>query len=352
MSDILVIRFGSLGDLCLLGWALARRHDASAAVGSGPQTGRVVVATKPVYADLVAGIRGVDEVLVPDGTGAMAVVRLGRLLARRPFGTVIDAHNVLRGHLLLAAMGRRPDRRLAKDTAARLALLRGAAADPRLRRTMVDRFAELLIPGLPGDPATFCEPDPPLARPHQLGPDRSGAGEVLGIAPGAQWDTKRWPAGRFAELIETYLGERPGPVRIFLGPREQGWFSDSPLGALAGHPRVQTVQGRSLTEVADLLAACAVVVTNDSGLLHLAEAVGTPVAALFGPTVREFGYFPRLQRSRVIERPLECRPCSRNGKRPCHRGDLACLAPITAGEVWSAVTGILDGTGNRTGGPA
>jgi ADP-heptose:LPS heptosyltransferase len=71
------------------------------------------------------------------------------------------------------------------------------------------------------------------------------------------------------------------------------------------------------------------VVTNDSGLMHVAEAVGTPVVALFGPTVRGFGYFPSLPRSAVLEtNGLECRPCSRNGRRPCWRGDHACLTRI------------------------
>ncbi len=69
--------------------------------------------------------------------------------------------------------------------------------------------------------------------------------------------------------------------------------------------------------------------TNDSGLLHLAEAAGTPVLAFFGPTVRQFGYFPCLDDSEVLEVELDCRPCSRNGKRPCHREDLACLREIT-----------------------
>ena len=69
--------------------------------------------------------------------------------------------------------------------------------------------------------------------------------------------------------------------------------------------------------------------TNDSAPLHLAEAVGTPVIAFFGPTVREFhGYFPRLPASRALETPLPCRPCSRNGKRPCPYGTKECLTSI------------------------
>jgi ADP-heptose:LPS heptosyltransferase len=63
--------------------------------------------------------------------------------------------------------------------------------------------------------------------------------------------------------------------------------------------------------------------------------VGTPVVAMFGPTVRAFGYAPSLPRSVLLEiDDLPCRPCSRNGKRPCHRGDLACLVRLEPDLVW------------------
>ena len=73
------------------------------------------------------------------------------------------------------------------------------------------------------------------------------------------------------------------------------------------------------------------------------RAVGTPVVALFGPTVREFGYFPLLPTSRVLQSDLACRPCSRNGKRACHRGDLACLVGIAPGAVSAAAAAVLRG---------
>ena len=101
---------------------------------------------------------------------------------------------------------------------------------------------------------------------------------------------------------------------------------------------------RLAKDTAARLARCSRLVTNDSGLLHIAEAVGTPVLALFGPTVREFGYFPILARSLVLEKSLDCRPCSRNGKRPCHRGDLACLQDITPDAVRSVLASLEENT--------
>lgn len=317
MQNLLVIRFGSLGDLCLLGWSLA-----GLAGGPGAADRRVTLVTKQAFAPLMAAMEGVDEVVPLAAGGFGGLLGLAAELRRRPWDTVLDAHGVLRSHGLLALLGRRPRRRIGKDTVRRLALLRGAAPDPSLERTMRQRFDEVITAA--GTPAAG-PPRPPLSD------LRVAEGAVLGLAPGAQWDTKRWPEERFADLLTWFRARHPHPVRVFLGPREQAWFPGSRLArAAAAAPDVEIVQGRDLPEVARLLARCAALVTNDSGLLHLAEATGTPVLAVFGPTVRQFGYFPCLPASAVLETDLACRPCSRNGKAPCHRGDLACLTRLPA----------------------
>jgi ADP-heptose:LPS heptosyltransferase len=130
-------------------------------------------------------------------------------------------------------------------------------------------------------------------------------------------------------------------VRLFLGPQEESWYRGGPLAAAATAAGAEVVRGLPLPEVAARLAGCAALVTNDSGLLHLAEAVGTPVVALFGPTVRAFGYAPHLPASRLLETDLDCRPCSRNGKRPCRRGDLACLERLDPAVVLAATAPLL-----------
>ena len=336
-SEILVIRFGSLGDLCLLAWTLARLKDRP-----GGENRQVTLVTKAAFAPLMEHVRGIDMVVPLTGSGLGELKRLAGTLRSTKWDQVLDAHNILRGHLLLGMMGRSPDRRLAKDTAARLAFLGFGRLDDRLTRTMHDRFEDLTagLARAPKDPAVTV---PPLASLATAVPDPV-APAILGLAPGAQWDTKRWPQEYFSELVVRHLADHSGPVRIFLGPREESWFGGGPLEKTAReNDRVTVFRDRPLTEVATLLSECRRLVTNDSGLLHVAEAVGTPVVALFGPTVREFGYFPVLPASTVLERPLDCRPCSRNGKRPCHRGDLACLRDIPPGEASAVLTGPLEG---------
>jgi heptosyltransferase-2 len=320
VRNILVIRFGSLGDLCLLGWSLARLGAAA-----GHPDRRVTLVTKQAFAPLMASVHGVDQVVALEDQDLGGLLNLAGRLRGGNWDTIIDAHDILRGHGLLTLLGRRPDRRIRKDTAQRLALLRGAAATDSLERTMRHRFDEL-VEGLVEDlPETGPAPLAHLA-------DRAPTDRVLGLAPGAQWDAKRWPEENFAELLTDFRKKRPTPVRVFLGPREERWFAGSKLEAVAASlPDVTVLGNRSLTEIATHLAGCSALVTNDSGLLHLAEAVGTPVLAFFGPTVRQFGYFPCLPESRVLEVELDCRPCSRNGKRACHRKDLACLRQISPG---------------------
>jgi len=327
MREILVIRFGALGDLCVLSWALSRLADSQA-----PGTARITLVTKAAFAPLMAEVRGIDEVIALEGSDLAAVRRLTARLKRQQWDVVLDAHNILRSHLLLALLGRRPNARLAKDTAARLGFMAFGRTTARLDQRMRDRFDTLCAGTAPDTAPDSQGTAPPLGHFGQdMDADHSGTGlPVLGLAPGAQWDSKRWPAENFAALLRLFRTETDGQVRIFLGPREQSWYSNSALARdAAADAAVDVIRLPDLPAVARSLAATDVLVTNDSGLLHVAEAVGTRVLAFFGPTVQEFGYFPLLQGSRVLETELDCRPCSRNGKRPCHRGDLACLTRIS-----------------------
>lgn len=338
MARTLIIRFGALGDLCICGWFMAGLADAA------PGT-RTTLVTKARFAALAEAFAGVDRVAPLRGRGPAGLLALSRALKRDRHDTVLDAHGVLRSHLLALFMGRRPDARIRKDTVERLRLLRRPTPSPdipppALDRHLLDRFVALAGPVTD----TVVKPRPPLAHLRPAGPPAPR----VGLAPGARWETKRWPNDRFARLLDLLREAAGVPVTLFLGPQETSWYRGSRLAeAVAHRDDVDVVRDRGLLDVADALARCSVVVTNDSGLLHLSEAVGTPVVAIFGPTVRAFGYFPLSPRSRVLETDLDCRPCSRTGSRACHRNDLACLTQIGAEAACDAV---LDLVGPGAGG--
>jgi heptosyltransferase-2 len=83
-----------------------------------------------------------------------------------------------------------------------------------------------------------------------------------------------------------------------------------------------------LQHTAALLRRAAALVSGDTGVMHMATAVGTPVVALFGPTVREFGFFPYAPRAQVVELALDCRPCSSKGGARCPLGHHRCLGDM------------------------
>ncbi len=98
----------------------------------------------------------------------------------------------------------------------------------------------------------------------------------------------------------------------------------------------------TLQESGAALKRAAALISGDTGVMHMATAVGIPVVALFGPTVRQFGFFPyRADRSSVIELPLDCRPCSAQGGPSCPLGHHRCLRAIAPETVFEALTAVL-----------
>jgi len=100
----------------------------------------------------------------------------------------------------------------------------------------------------------------------------------------------------------------------------------------------------TILQSAALLEMANAVIANDTSIIHLAEAMRTPSIALFGPTVKEFGYAPMLAQSRLIETDLalRCRPCSRTGKGTCkNREQQICMYSISTQKVWDAAQLLL-----------
>jgi heptosyltransferase-2 len=98
----------------------------------------------------------------------------------------------------------------------------------------------------------------------------------------------------------------------------------------------------SLTELRELLRRCQLLFCNDTGMMHLAEDQGVPVAAVFGPTTVELGFGQDEAQSRVVEKPLWCRPCSKNGSK-CHRlvNRQACLKAVRVEDALAVITPML-----------
>jgi ADP-heptose:LPS heptosyltransferase len=154
---------------------------------------------------------------------------------------------------------------------------------------------------------------------------------------------KTWGVDKYTELTRRLVFEFGYHV-VLLGD-ERDAETTAPI-ARQIRERVTDLVGRTgILDTAAVIRRSIVFIGNDSGLMHLSEAVGVPVIVLFGPTVEAFGYYPSLAESKVVERSIPCRPCSRNGRRPCPKGTQECLTGIPVDSVEEALWDLLEKRG-------
>ncbi|HNV00296.1 MAG TPA: glycosyltransferase family 9 protein, partial [Verrucomicrobiota bacterium] len=160
-----------------------------------------------------------------------------------------------------------------------------------------------------------------------------GQMDWVGISPGARWENKRWPAERYAALVARLAEECPQLRFAVLGAASDRALAEA---VCAGRPdRCVNLAGQiSLPEMVEWIRRCRVLVSNDTGPMHVAAALGTPVVALFGPTdPRRTG--PYDQVDHVLQHPLACVPCLKS--RCSHAPPLECLRLISVDQVCEAV---------------
>ena len=156
----------------------------------------------------------------------------------------------------------------------------------------------------------------------------------VAVAPGSIWGTKRWP---YYPALAAAIDRQS----VILGSGDDVRLAEA---IVAEAPRAVSAAGAlSLRGSAALIQRAAVLVTNDSAPLHLATAVGTPVVALFGPTVPEFGFGPRGSGSLALgQQGLACRPCSRHGPQICPLGHHRCMQDLSVETVAAALAAVVE----------
>lgn len=155
----------------------------------------------------------------------------------------------------------------------------------------------------------------------------------LAIAPGASHKPKRAPTVIFQEVLSHLSQICAGPQTklglVYVGSSEDRQAANQLIDNLHWDGPVLNLAGKlTLEQSAVVLSKAKILLSNDSGLTHIAEAVGVPVAVLFGPTVEAFGFAPWRTESRAHSARLGCRPCSRHGKKTCRFGDQLCFYSI------------------------
>jgi heptosyltransferase-2 len=327
--NILAVRFSSIGDILLITpllRAIRLRH----------REARLTVLTKQLYLPLLSHNPYVDHLIALEP--GQSLFRVAQEIRANSFTHRLDLHGSMRSRALRAltpgGWSTYPKHRLA-----RMLLIRTKRNRYRDRRPVPERYfsaarrLDVSPDGAP--PEFFLGPDAEreagewLAA-SGLAPDRP----IIAVAPGAAHATKRWPLEHWRALASQIVSGGSS-VAIVGGPE------DAKLGVLlagSGHGQMANAAGAfGLQATGALLRRSAAVVSGDTGVMHMATGVGTPVVALYGPTVEPFGFFPYTRRASVLERGLPCRPCSSQGGPRCPLGHHRCMLEIRPDLVYDSV---------------
>lgn len=320
-ARILVIRFSSAGDIVLLS-ALLRcmRH-------AWPQA-HITLVTREDMADLVAENPHLSQIHALKRAGGNRAFRnLIFTLKQESYDLVVDAHGSTRSRIIRFFLRCPQTVAISKHSFRRQLLIRFGWNLLRFKRPMMlEYFRPLEKWGLryDGQGSEIHIRNDKRERVQNLFLEKGFSSVfTVGIAPSSSYTKKAYPMESFRAIAQRVLQIPRATLVLFGGGDEERLilhdFSD----------RILDLQGAvDRQEAAAAARHCRLVLTNDSLMLHLAEAVGTDVLALFGPTVREFGYFPFRPGSKVFEERTWCRPCTKNGKGFCFRRKRYCMTRI------------------------
>jgi heptosyltransferase I len=332
---ILLVKLSSLGDV------IHALPTLEALRSLYPQ-GHITWLVEEVHAPVLAGHSALDEVwptprlrLAKGGFGVN--LRTGLKIARRvreqPFDLVIDLQGLLKSAVWVALA--RSDKKLGYDRTRELSYL---ALTERL--TPFDPEAHAVWRYL--NVARSLGASPALPR-FRLGLPRPrnvsslvplNIGQPLAVLhPGARWPTKLWPVAHWARLADWLARERGFQVLITGSPGDRELAEN--IIAQTATPPLNLAGRTSLAELAAVLHQARLAVTTDTGPMHLAAALGTPVAALFGPTA-PWRTGPFGAGHEVVRLTLPCSPCFQR-----HCPEPRCLLELPVSQVQEAVEKIL-----------
>lgn len=161
----------------------------------------------------------------------------------------------------------------------------------------------------------------------------------VALAPGAQHATKRWPAERFGMLART-LVEQGARVTLVGGTADVA-ICDA-VATSAGVAVERADGATNLESTIQVLDSADVLVTNDSGVMHLGSARRMPIVAIFGSTVKQLGFEPYGVRHTVVEYDVSCRPCSHIGRSACPKKHFKCMTEIYPPTVLTAIHNLIE----------
>lgn len=327
MTKFLIVRLGSLGDVI-------HAIPAAAALRSRFPQGHIDWLVDPRYAELLGLVECLDRRIafdprdLPGGARGRAVLKD---LRAAQYDAVIDLQGLLKSAVLARLAGAAQTigfpRAHLREPLARLFYTN--APDPGAAPHVIEKNLGLLRPLGVTDRAVHF----PLRIPHtdtvaavadRFAPDRYAI-----LNPGAAWPNKRWPAGRFGAVAASIRREHGLRSIVLWGPGEEALAASV---VVASEGAAEPAPSTTIADLVGITRAARLMISGDTGPLHIAGAVGTPLVALFGPTFpgRNGPWAPRdVTLSRAAT-------CACHYERRCRKA-VPCIDDIAIDDVIQAV---------------
>ena len=319
-NKILIIRLSSLGDILLTTpviRAIKKRYPSA----------KIDFVVKKSFEDAVLYNSNLSKIYIYDKDQTQ---RLTTELKSRSYDLIIDLQNNFRSRVLTRSL-RTATKRFRKPTLKKLLLVWFKINLLKNLKSIPQRYAEAANVELDSEGLD-------LILPNEILQSLDAQNKYIGFCPGAKHNTKRWLPEYFIELGNELI--RRGYIIILFGGETEKELCDEISDRLSGSVNLQN--NNDLFRIAASMKMCKLIVANDSGLMHAATAAGVPVAAIFGSTVKEFGFTPYGVKNLILEnKSLSCRPCSHIGKASCPKLHFKCMKEIKPQSVLNELENFL-----------
>lgn len=313
--NILIIHTAFIGDIVL----------ATALIAKLKRTypiSKIYFLTTPQGKAILENNINIEEVIVYDkknkNKGIKAFIQLVKYIKQKKIDLCITPHRYIRSTLLSLFSGAK--QKIGYDIASFSFIY-----NKKIKYDKTKHEVEKLLSFVDDENTRYeLEMYPSQKNKEKIDAYNLGNKKIILIAPGSKWFTKKWPEEYFKNLIKKLSKHNDLKIIISGGEEEKEINLDLPENILDLRGKI------SLLDLAEICRRADIVVTNDSAPVHIASCFEKPrILAIFGPTVKEFGFFPWSKNSKVFEvENLYCRPCSIHGGKICPEKHFRCMREI------------------------
>ncbi len=313
IQKILVIRLSSIGDIILTTPVLRRLHAAY-------PDARIDFCTKPPFVTLLSS------------NPRLSAIYTTEQLPGEAYDLVVDLQNNHRSRTIVRSLNAKEKVKYQKENWKKWLMVQWKLDLYSASQRVVDRYQAALNKFEVPDDLQGCELYPSPSDQAFAEPYAEGGTKTLALCFGAKHFTKRFPPQRFAALLSLLL--KGGSIRVLLlGGREDASKATEILNALPPPYRSKVINlsgSCSLMQTAAILQLSDAVLTNDTGLMHMASAFGKKLFVLFGSSSSLFGFLPYHTPYDLFQVDgLPCRPCSHIGRNRCPKGHFRCMNDLS-----------------------